>query len=125
MPALRSLAQTKACYSIFWLNDKDNSTHDYIGMWFRGTDDGNFAWVSLESNEKVWIKLFKAGQQVDGHGFAFNWQVGKLYHIQVEMEDSKLSVFLDGGAIGEVDWEGNPILPEKGEIGCWRGRSPL
>jgi hypothetical protein len=83
-----------------------------------------WAFNGYDPSEPIWISVFQPPNFFGTVKVPFAFEVGKWYHIELEMKGAQLSLWVDGKLIREIDWKNQP-LPESGKVGLGGGRAEL
>lgn len=84
--------------------------------------DKGFAWVSFEESGNIPFILMSPGWQLFGRNdIPFPLQFNKWYHIQIEVNGSKLTLTVDNKLIHIMDWSNQPMLCPQGSINIGAG----
>jgi len=115
--------------SVDWLfvRELSNKTWDYMGVMVRASDLST-TWVTFEARGNILFLIISPPPALDGFGrrdVPFPLELGKWYHIQIELKGSVLSLTADNEIISEIDWSAQPMLSKEGAVGIGAGGAEI
>lgn len=105
----------------------NNEDWDYMCITGREDADAEVcAWFSMEMQGNLPVVILHWPQGNCCQNFArrdipFLFELGKWYHIQVDMKGDVFSIAIDNKLIAESDWSNQPMLPEIGMVSIGAG----
>jgi RNA polymerase sigma factor (sigma-70 family) len=103
---------------------KAEENNSYMQILFRavyGGENGTIAYNNYPVNGKASIAIFnmapgRVQPDIGKVWVPFVIEIGKWYHIKLEMKGTQVKLWIDGQLMQQVDWKGQSLLPEAGEI---------